>query len=127
MKFHFDPSAGLVVVRARLVGPAVDMLTDLELDTGATTSVISWSSAVALGYDPAAVPERVPVTTGSGIEYCPLLELQQFEALGRVVESLEVLCHDLPARSRVRGLIGINFLRSFDVRINFKQGFISLG
>ena len=72
------------------------------------------------------IRERVPVTTGSGIEYCPLLELQHFEALGRTVQSLEVLCHDLPARSRVRGLLGLNFLNRFDVRINFKQGFITL-
>jgi hypothetical protein len=38
---------------------------------------------VALGYDPALSADRVQVTTGSGVEYAPQVELQRLTALGQ--------------------------------------------
>jgi hypothetical protein len=48
------------------------------------------------------------------------------EALGKSVTSLEVLCHTLPPTSRVDGLLGLNFLRQFNVSLNFKRGYITI-
>lgn len=122
MRYQFDSKAGIVLVKIKLYGPKGDAIVNFALDTGATWTLVSWESAVQLGYDPASVRERTPVTTGSGVEYCPKVILNRVEALGKAVRKLEALCHTLPPTSRVDGLLGLNFLRRFDVRMNFKQG-----
>jgi hypothetical protein len=38
---------------------------------------------VAVGYDPALAPTRVPVTTGSGVEYAPRVTLSRILALDK--------------------------------------------
>ncbi len=126
MRHPFDSTTSLVIVHTRLFGPSGDMVVDLALDTGASTTLISWPTAIALGYDPSRSGQRQAVTTGSGSEYCPMVRVAQVEALGRRLREVDVLCHDLPARTGVRGLLGLNFFRRFDLRINFKDGFITL-
>ncbi len=66
MRHPFDPASGLVVVRARLFGPTGDAVVDLALDSGATTSLINWPTALALGYDPGTSLRRIEITTASG-------------------------------------------------------------
>ena len=127
MSYRFDPKAGLILVQTKLYGPRGDTVVNLALDTGATWTLISWETAVLVGYDPASIQQRTPITTGSGVEYCPKLNLQRVEALAKKVRNLEVLCHTLPPTSRVDGLLGLNFLRRFDVRLNFKRGYITTG
>jgi len=51
---------------------------------------------VLLGYDPAAIPERTQVTTGSGVEFVPRIELLKVEALGQTPGRFSTLCHTLP-------------------------------
>ena len=127
MSYRFDPKAGLILVKTKLYGPRGDTIVNLALDTGATWTLISWETAVLVGYDPASIQQRTPITTGSGVEYCPKLNFQAVEALGKAVKNLEVLCHTLPPTSLVDGLLGLNFVRRFDVRLNFKRGYITIG
>ena len=126
MKYQFDPKAGIILVKTKVYGPRGDAIINLALDTGATWTLVSWETAVLVGYDPASIQQRTAITTGSGIEYCPKLNLLRVEALGKSVSSLEVLCHTLPPISRVDGLLGLNFLRQFNVSLNFKQGYITI-
>src|SRR5262245_33085276 len=65
MTYGFNPSQGLIIVPVRLFGPAGDMIVRLALDTGATSTLINSEIMVLLGYDPAASPDRIQVTTGS--------------------------------------------------------------
>jgi len=124
LKYPFDPKVGIILVKTKIYGPGGDAIVNLALDTGATWTLVSWETAVLVGYDPASIQQRTAITTGSGIEYCPKLNLLRVEALGKSVNSLEVLCHTLPPTSRVDGLLGLNFLRQFNVSLNFKQGYI---
>jgi predicted aspartyl protease len=126
LKYQFDPKAGIILVKTKVSGPSGDAIVNLALDTGATWTLVSWETAVLLGYDPASIQQRTAITTGSGIEYCPKLNLLRVEALGKSVSSLEVLCHTLPPTSRVDGLLGLNFLSRFSVSLNFKQGYITI-
>ena len=126
MKYSFDSKAGIILVKTKLYGPGGDVIVNLALDTGATWTLVSWETAVLVGYDPASIQQRTAITTGSGIEYCPKLNVRSVEALGKSVKSLEVLCHTLPPTSRVDGLLGLNFLRRFSVRLNFKEGYITV-
>lgn len=126
MSYRLDPKAGLILVKAKLFGPRGDAVVNLALDTGATWTLLSWETAVLVGYDPASIQQRTPITTGSGVEYCPKLTLESVEALGKRVSRLDALCHTLPPTSRVDGLLGLNFLRRFDVRLNFRRGYITM-
>lgn len=83
MSLPFNPGEGLIVVPTRLYGPAGDAIVRLALDTGATGTVVNWDLLVLIGYDPAAVPERVQMTTGSGVEFVPRLMMDKIEALGK--------------------------------------------
>ena len=103
MSVRFDLDAGLIVVNAELVGSAGSGLIRLALDTGATATVVNVGVLVAVGYDPSMAPERVQVTTGSGVEYAPRVTVMRFLALGQERRSFPVLCHTLPLSTGVDG------------------------
>ena len=72
-------------------------------------------------------PEReVEIVTGSGIESRKLITLSKLTAIGETLEDINVICHDLPAKSGVAGLLGLNLLSHFDVNISFSTGIIEL-
>jgi hypothetical protein len=76
MSFPFDPGYGMIIVTVELLGPTGGTLLRMALDTVATTSRINATPRVWVGYDPALSPDRVQVTTGSGVEYAPLVTVQ---------------------------------------------------
>ncbi len=124
MSFSFDPKTGLIVVPTKITGPGGDVIVRLALDTGATGSMINWDVAVLLGYDPAAVEKRVQVTTGSGVEFVPLISVQTVEALGRKCHNFPILCHTLPPSATVDGLLGLDFFRGTSLTVDLRTGVI---
>jgi hypothetical protein len=64
---------------------------------------------VAIGYDPALAANRVQVTTGSGVEFAPCIELERLTALGQVRLDLPVLGHTLPPTVELMGCWGWTF------------------
>jgi len=125
MNFRFDPRQGLIVIPVRVWGPAGDTVVRLALDTGATRSLVSAAVLVAIGYDPAVAPERVRVTTGSGVEYVPCLTVDRVQALGQERTIFPVLCHTLPPSTSVDGLLGTDYLRGGRLTIDFRAGSLS--
>ncbi len=126
MSIHFDPTNGLVVVTARVFGPSGTAYARLALDTGATLTVIRPALLVAAGFDPLASEQRVQMTTGSGVEYVPVLEVNLVEALEREQVNLLVASYTLPPSATVDGLLGLNFLRDRDLLVSFRNGTITL-
>jgi predicted aspartyl protease len=126
MSQPFDGQQGLILVAAEVIGPAGTGRLTLALDTGATQTLINTSLLVALGYDPAMSTERLKVTTGSGVEFAPLLSVQRLTALGQSRINLPVLAHTLPPTAKVDGLLGLNFLRETTLTIDFKAGSLRL-
>ncbi|MBI4667627.1 MAG: aspartyl protease family protein [Elusimicrobia bacterium] len=100
MIHYFNPKEGLILVSVRLVGPAGEGFLTCALDTGATFTVLNTDLIAALGYDPAISPERVQITTGSGVEFCPKINIQTLEAVGKRVAGFPILCHTLPPSIR---------------------------
>ena len=84
MKLSFNPQKGLIIIPTRLWGPQRDSVIRLALDTGATGSMINWDILVLLGYDPAAVQNRIQMTTGSGVEFVPVVSCSRIQALGAI-------------------------------------------
>jgi aspartyl protease family protein len=126
MSTPFSPKQGLIIVSAQLWGPAGDTFAQLALDTGATLTTLSAAVLVTVGYDPAASPTRVRVTTGSGVEYVPSMVIAQIEALGQQRTNFPVLCHTLPPSAAIDGLLGLDFLRNHRLTIDFRTGRITL-
>lgn len=122
MSFPFDPQQGLVIVHVELAGPAGEAVLRLALDTGATFTVVNVGMLVALGYDPALSPDRVQVTTGSGIEFAPRVTVERIRALGQERRGFPVLGHTLPPSAGVDGLLGLDFLREQSLTLDFRAG-----
>jgi hypothetical protein len=126
MSFAFNALHGLIIVRTEVEGPSGRAIFRLALDTGATTTLISVAPLVALGYDPALAPSRVQVTTGSGIEFVPRILVTRITALSTDRISFPVLCHTLPSRAGIDGLLGLDFLRGQVLTIDFRAGQVTL-
>jgi Aspartyl protease len=126
MSFPFNPQQGLLLVQAVLDGPTGTATLRMALDTGATGTLISSAILVAVGYDPSAAPQRIQVTTGSGVEFVPILPVTRLDALGQQRVGFPVLAHTLPPSAAVDGLIGLDFLRGSLLRIDFRQGQIAV-
>lgn len=127
MSFPFDARRGLVIVQAELFGPSGSIVLRLALDTGATGTMVNIGPLATVGYDPSLAPERVQVTTGSGVEFVPLIAISELKALGHTRAGFPVLGHTLPQSASVDGLLGLDFLRGQELNIDFRRGLITLG
>ena len=124
---RFDPRHNIIVVEASIEGKEKRWTSlQLALDTGASLTVIPWSAAEMLGFDPARSRRRVRFMTGSGMEAAPMLMVSAMEVLGVRIPQILVLCHDLPQRSLVDGLLGLSFLKHCRLAIDFHRGLLDL-
>lgn len=126
MSFPFNANEGLIVVRAELFGPTGQIVLRLALDSGATATMISVAPLAAVGYDPSLAPDRVQVSTASGVEFVPRVRVTLLKALGQERSSFDILSHTLPPSAGIDGLLGLDFLRGMHLQIDFRQGRIML-
>lgn len=116
-----DPNAPLIALEVEIFRGEKSRIVRMALDTGATYLMLPWDVAEVLGYDPAASSKRISITTASGVERVPLLTLDRVKVLGKEVDRVEAICHSLPPQSAVDGLLGLSFLKHFDVDLHFLQ------
>ena len=126
MTFRFSRDRGLIIVRAELTGPVGSIVLRLALDTGATFTLINTGALVAVGYDPSLAPDRIQVTTGSGVEYALWLPVLRLKALGHDRSTFPLLAHTLPPSASIDGLLGLDFMRERQLRIDLHRGHIRL-
>jgi predicted aspartyl protease len=126
MTYSFDSHDGLIVVFSEITGPSGSAILRLALDTGATSTLVSPALLIAVGYDPAIGPDRVQVTTGSGIEFVARLAIKRLQALGQSRHDFPLLAHTLPPSSGIDGLLGLDFLRGLTLTVDFRQGQLRL-
>ena len=122
----FNPVGELIVLRLTVGGVDPDTFRNVfvALDTGASTTMIPTEVAVDLGYDLSNPNEQM--MTANGIVLANRIAVRKLTAIGETVENIDVVCHDLPEGSIIEGLLGLNFLRHFDVNISFSTGTIEL-
>lgn len=126
MSFKFDPLEGLIIVKCELKGTRGTAIIRLALDTGATRTLINAGILTALGYDPGASKQRYEVTTGSGVEYSPIVIIKNIITLGETRKNYSVLSHTLPPSAGVDGLLGLDFFRGSKLKIDFQNGKIEV-
>jgi predicted aspartyl protease len=122
----FNPARGLIVIPTQIVGPSGTVSIRLALDTGASNSVVRSAVLVSIGYDPVSVGQRVQMTTASGVEFIPRLVVQTIRALGQEKSAFPLLAHTMPPTASVDGLLGLDFFRGMELRIDFRQGLLTL-
>ena len=118
---RINKAAPIIVLKPLLFGPNGKCRVEMALDTGATFTMIPWNIAEHLGYDPAAISERVIITTASTIEKAPLITLEGIKVFDVEIKSIKVVVHDLPPKSRVDGLLGLSFLKHCNINLHFKK------
>ena len=124
--FRFDPEDPVLVLDVELESNGEKTTKRLVLDTGATYLLVPWEVAELLGIKPEVSEERIETVTASGVEKVPLVTIDFVRVLGHDVKKVKAIIHDLPPRSYVDGLLGLSFLRNFDLRLNFKEGYLEL-
>ena len=48
-----------------------------------------------------------------------MLRLDKVTVLGKSVRNVPAICHDLPPQSPVNGLLGLSFMKWFDIDLHF--------
>jgi predicted aspartyl protease len=126
MSVAFNGQQGPILAPAEVAGPAGTVQLRLILDTGATRTLIHIAKLLTAGYDPAAAPARIPVTTASGVTSLPRLAVQKLTALGQDRTPFLVLGHTLPPSVASDGLLGLDFFRGQVLTLDFQSGQITL-
>jgi len=122
----FDPNHDLILVGASLWGPNGRQALRFALDTGATETVVSVDRLAGLGYGWSAAQESTRLITGSAIEYAPRVVLQRLAALGQERLGFPVLAYYVPPEIGVASKIGLDFLRSLKLTLDFRAAQIEL-
>lgn len=126
-KITFDPQSPIIVVDIILEGEGgTKRRIRAALDTGATYTMIPWEIAEALGYRPEISKEKVTLITASGVETTPVIEVKRIIFLDQNIDNVQVVCHALPSKSYVVGLLGSSFLRHFKVTIDYLKGILEI-
>jgi predicted aspartyl protease len=125
--FPFDPSQSVLFCHAEIAGRKdAKFSLIMAVDTGATCTTISWKAAIAIGYDPSRSAKTIEITTGSSVEYAPLVTIPKFSVFGVEIKRMKVVCHNLPPQSPVEGLLGLDFLKKAKAVIDFSANTIRL-
>ena len=102
MKYRFDPKSPVITLYATLSHLQTRRIL-MDLDTGATYTMIPCDIAEAIGYEPAYSKRRVTIITASGVEKAPLIVVDKIGVLGKEARDVECVVHDLPEASRIDG------------------------
>ncbi|MFN0118129.1 MAG: TIGR02281 family clan AA aspartic protease [Elusimicrobiota bacterium] len=117
--FNLDKNKNLIFVSAEIKKGKRSVFLKLALDTGATYTMISYELLASIGVNLNKPKRSIDVTTGSGVILTPIVTVPVFRSLGQEIKNLEVVCHDLPSEGIVDGLLGLNFLKHFNIELRF--------
>ena len=99
---------------------------DLALDTGASTTIISTKVAKEIGYELSQITALASFGDASQTHLVPKVVLKSLSLADARVENIEALCYTIPEEYGIDGVIGLNFLRHFNIGLDFKQGVLTL-
>jgi len=106
---RFPVGIPLLVRNIKIVGPKGSIKVDMILDTGASL-----------------VSDRQEIITANGVIEVPKLRVDRISVGGAEAREVEVICHDIPEFTGIRGLLGLSFLKHFRTVIDYRQGYLEL-
>jgi clan AA aspartic protease (TIGR02281 family) len=125
MKIKIRPIESVIILRVVIKGRVIEY-GRMALDTGATYIMIPWKLANALGLKPEVSKKRIYITTASGVELVPLVNLKSVTVLGKTAKNVKAVVHDLPRGTNIDGLLGLSFMKNFNWFLDFKKGFLEI-
>ena len=125
-RYQLEVRGALFFTQAALKQQESVRVVSLLIDSGATYTILSWATLVSLNLDPAGSTVRRPITTANGLVLMPEVLIERVDALGQTVTQFPVLAHTIPLGSKVAGVLGMNFLRKFEIKLNFKHAFVEI-
>jgi clan AA aspartic protease (TIGR02281 family) len=126
-KFRFNTKTPVIILMVLLEGKGNSkQKIRMALDTGATYTMIPWETAEILGLEPELSKERIEIITASGVEKTPLVTLKYMVVLGKRIEGVKVVVHDLPPKSYVDGLLGVKSLVELKLKIDSSEGILEV-
>ena len=90
----------------------------LLVDTGSSFTILPVQVLQNLGYDTRNPLRRQELVTGQGRIYVLVINVSWFNCVGQLIESFEIVAHDIPPNLRIDGLIGMDFLTFFQAVIS---------
>ena len=130
-RVNFNPAENAIILDVALFSATSSEFrnTRLVFDTGASITSISSDSILGLGYDLSNPKYEQPSITASGIIKSKVITLSKLSAIGEIVEDIDVAVQEFPEELTmwdIHGLLGLDFLKHFDVNICFSLGFIDI-
>ena len=127
----FDPNKSIIILDVALFGATSDKyrIVNLVMDTGASSTSITPDAILGLGYDLSNAKNDKPCITASGVIQSKVLTLSKLFAIGEVVKNIDVSIQEFPkelTNQNIHGLLGLDFLRHFNMNICFSSGFIDI-
>jgi len=119
-RIDFNQEFNVIIVDVEIKDSDKTVRTKMALDTGATYVMITWEIAQSLGLRPELSNETIEIITASGVEKVPAVILRSITVAGKEARDIKAVVHDLPPKSYIDGLLGLSFLRNFNVHLNFK-------
>jgi len=117
---------GMVLVIGRFYAPDTVRDRVMALDTGSSLTVLTYRAVRELGLDPEHPLEYRQTFAWGGSRQAPILLVPRVRIFGQEIRNLEVACGDLPPELNIDGVLGLNFLRHFDLRINFREEYVEM-
>lgn len=123
---------GSIIVPVQMDGPAVivpvtlnrTVSTYMALDTGATKTVLSQRIANSLGLNLSG--SRAVVETANGRVTVAVVRLASTKVGAAEVENMLVTVHDFSSNPHLGGLLGLDFLRRFQVSLDSSKQLLVL-
>ncbi|MBI4225732.1 retroviral-like aspartic protease family protein [Candidatus Roizmanbacteria bacterium] len=116
----FNPRTSSIILDAYLEGK-IALHAKFVLDTGASFVVLPWWIATGLGLK--INPKNLTsTTTASSVENVPLTTIPKITVLNKTARNVFCIIKDLPSDAGVDGLLGLSYLRNFNLYLNFKRG-----
>ena len=112
----FERERELIVVEAKIVGPVAATGVRLVLDTGAVATTLVPEVIERIGYTPRDGFQKAKVHTATGEEKGYWLRVAEITVLGVTTPDFALAVFPL-GHQEIDGLVGMNFLRHFNVEI----------
>jgi predicted aspartyl protease len=122
----FDVTQNLIFVEGSISGPLGETHLRLVLDTGSAECLIVPEVADSLGYNTRDAEILTGVYSAVGKEHGYMRRVLRFAALGFDFPDFRIHVFHLPDRYGIDGLIGLSFLRQFNLEIRPLDGLIHL-
>lgn len=123
-QLKFDPQTSSIILDAYLEGKII-LHVKLVLDTGASFVVLPWWIATGLGLK-ISTKNLTSTTTASSVENVPITTIPKVTVLNKTIHNVLCIVKYLPPEAGVDGLLGLSFLRNFNLILDFRKGIFKL-